>query len=316
MIAPLMLVAHLETAAAGFTQPVQAQSGLHLLVVTGLSGEPVYAKRFHDVAGTLVDAARSRWGVEDSSRIYLAEDPAADPKRITGRATKEGVEAAFAALRRRAAPGDVVLIVLIGHGAQQGGESRLSLPGPDVTAVDFAALLGGLERQTVVFVNAASASGDFVPVLSGPNRVVITATKSAFERNATTFAEHFVRGLVSGDADKDKDGRISVLEAFAYARQEVARAYQSANRLQTEHPQLSDSLLARTVAFGLEAEPGSSDPRVAALQAQRRQLEVQIAELRRRKPSLDSTAYARELERLLVALAEKTAAIRAAREKP
>jgi hypothetical protein len=41
-------------------------------------------------------------------------------------------------------------------------------------------------------------------------------------------------------------------------------------------------------------------------------LEGQVDALRRRKATMDSTAYARELERLLLEIAEKTAAIRAA----
>jgi hypothetical protein len=55
----------------------------------------------------------------------------------------------------------------------------------------------------------------------------------------------------------------------------------------------------------------TADPAVAALRAERRRLESEIAALRGRKASLDSTAYATELERLLVALAETSQKIRA-----
>ena len=103
---------------------------------------------------------------------------------------------------------------------------------------------------------------------------------------------------------------MSVLEAFAYARKEVARQYEGANKLQTEHAVLSDSILAQTVAFG--GEPASRDPRVAALVAERRALEDSLAALRARKAQMDSTAYAAELERILVGIAEKTQAIRGA----
>jgi hypothetical protein len=78
----------------------------------------------------------------------------------------------------------------------------------------------------------------------------------------------------------------------------------------TEHAQLSDSTLARGVAFGTAPLP--TDPRVAALYAERQALEGQVAALRRKKGTLDSLAYERELERLLLELASKTAAIRAA----
>jgi hypothetical protein len=60
------------------------------------------------------------------------------------------------------------------------------------------------------------------------------------------------------------------------------------------------------------AAVASSDPRVAALAAQKAALERQVADLRARKAGMDSTAYERELERLLLALAEKTQELRAA----
>ena len=288
----------------------QAAPATHVLLVTGLSGEPRFATAFHAAASSIFDAAKSRWGVADSSLIYLAEDPAGDPGRIRGRATRENVAAAFAALARRSAPGDVVLVVLIGHGSGQGPDSRLSLPGPDPSAAEFAGWLRPLEGRTVALVNASSGSGDFAAVLAGPGRVIVTATKSAFERNEITFADQFARGLTGDAADADKDGRVTLLEAFAWARREVARGYESRNLLATEHAQLSDSALAGTIAFGLAARP--ADPRIAALMDERRALEAQVDALRRRKGTMDSTAYEGELERLLLAIAEKTAAIRAA----
>jgi hypothetical protein len=290
----------------------QSSGATRVLIVTGLSGEPRFATSFHAAASALYDAAKGRWAVPDSNLIYLAEDPGQDPGRIRARATRENLAAAFAELTRRSAPGDVVLVLLLGHGAGEGPDSRLSLPGPDATAADFAGWLRPLSGggRIAVLVNAASGSGDFLAALADSDRVVITATKSAFERNETTFAAPFARGLSSGEADADKDGRVTLLEAFQFAKREVMRGYESRNLLQTEHPQLSDSALARTIAFGTEPVP--SDPRVAALYAERRALEGQVDALRRKKGTLDSLAYERELERLLLEIAGKTAAIRAA----
>jgi hypothetical protein len=189
----------------------------------------------------------------------------------------------------------------------------MNLPGPDASAADFATWLAPLAGRTVVLVNATSGSGDFQGALAGPDRVVITATKSSAERNETTFADHFARALVSETGDADRDGRVTVMEAFAYAQKEVARGYQSRNLLQTEHAQLGDSALARTVGFGIQAL--SSDPRIASLETERRALTAQVDALRRRKGVMDSTAYERELERLLVEIATKTAEIRAAEAK-
>ncbi len=86
------------------------------------------------------------------------------------------------------------------------------------------------------------------------------------------------------------------------------------NRMLTEHAVLSDSVLARTVAFG--GAQASTDPKVMALVAERQALESQVATLRSRKASMETKAYEDELERLLLSIAEKSAAIRAAGGKP
>jgi hypothetical protein len=250
--------------------------------------------------------------VSDSSLIVLAEDSVG--VRRARRATRDEIARSFARLSQRVAPGDVLLVFLEGHGSGEGAGSRVSLPGPDATAADFAGWLAGFTRQSVVFVNAASGSGDFVGVLARPGRIVVTSTRTGMERNETTFAAPFVRGLTGTEADADKDGRVSVLEAFAFAKKEVERAYEADNRMLTEHAVLSDTALARTVAFG-GARP-SADPRVAALVAERQALESQVAALRARKDSLDGATYERELERLLLLIAEKSQAIRAGSAAP
>lgn len=294
--------------------PSASAQQTHVLIITGLSIEPQYKAAFLKTAATLADSARSRWKVADSSLIVLGEDPADDPKHIKGKSTKEEVASAFLRLSKRVAAGDVLLVFLNGHGAGEGPTSRVNLPGPDPTAAEYAAWLSGFARQTVVFVNAASGSGDFLPVLAGRGRVVVTATKTGIERNETVFAAPFVRGLTGTEADADKDGRVSVFEAFDFAKKEVARAYELDKKMLTEHAILSDTILARRVSFG--APVGATDPKIAALVAERQALESQVADLRAKKATTDSTAYAAQLEKLLLELAEKSQAIRAAGGKP
>lgn len=286
----------------------------HVLIITGLGGEPAYRTAFAEVARRLHDVAATRWRVPAAQITALVEDPTRDPQRFRGRSSKDAVAAAFLAMAGRVKPGDLVFVFLHGHGSGVGPEATVNLAGPDPTAADYATYLSGFTQQTIVFVNAASASGDFTRVLAGPRRVVLTSTKSSVERNETQFAGHFVRGLESLEADGNKDGRVSVLEAFDYARRETEKAYEAANKLLTEHALLSDSTLAATVAFGARAT--SSDPRVAALIAERTALEEQVTALRARKSTMTEAAYDAELERLLVAIAEKTRAIRAAGGTP
>jgi hypothetical protein len=161
---------------------------------------------------------------------------------------------------------------------------------------------------------------------------VITATKSSFERNESVFAKHFVVALTSDGADIDKDGRVSLLEAFRYAVTETKRYYDDQGRLQTEHAQLdddgdkkgtadidlrvagADGALARRIFLGggtYASAQGANDPRLAALYKERFVLEGRVEELKKRKPTLSADAYDDALENLLVELAMKSKEIRA-----
>jgi hypothetical protein len=288
----------------------QAGGAMHVLLITGLSGEPRFAKAFATAAAAIDDAARTQWHVADTNLVYLSEDPAADARRMTGKATKVTIADAFDTLARRVHPGDVVLIFLVGHGSGELAESAVNVSGPRPTAADYARWLAPLNRASVVFVNAATGSGDFAKVLAGPNRVIVTATKTAIEKNESIFAGYFAAGLTGTEADADKDGRVSVVEAFNYARTQVTKAYEATNRLQTEHAVLADSSgIAARIAFGGDAT--SADPRVTALIGERRVLEASVDSLRQIKAGMDSTVYANALERILLQIAAKTQAIKA-----
>jgi hypothetical protein len=306
-----------------------AEGQTHLVIVSGLGGEKKYSTAFNDIASHLADAAATRWGIPDADDIWLGEDSvAANRPHYRGQATKVNVEQTLTKLAARAGPGDQVVLVLIGHGSGEGEETKISIPGPDLSARDFAQLLARFPTQKVAFINLTSASGDMLPVISGPNRVVITATKSGFERNESQFARFFVDALSKDGADVDKDGRVSLLEAFRYATVETKRVYENETKLQTEHAQFDDmgmklgvadpdgrekqGLLARRFFLdGGVSRVGASDPQLAALYKDKFALEDQIDALRTKKSTMTADAYDDTLEGLLVNLARKAQAIRA-----
>lgn len=308
-----MLPAMLGVAAAIPVSRANAQQ-THMLIITGLAGEPQYAKTFKETSATLRDVAKQKWGVADSSLIVLGEDPALDPTHINFKSTREEIAHAFLTLSKRVHAGDILFVFLNGHGSGEGPGSRVNLPGADATAADYNTYLSGFTAQKVVFVVAGSGGGDFLQVLAAPNRVIVSATRTALERNESMFAQPFVKGLSTAEADADKDGRVSVIEAFNYAKKEVARAYEADKRMLTEHAALSDTALAKSIAFGGAA--ASTNPRVVALVAERAALEAQVATLRGRKASMQAAAYEDALEKLLVAIAEKSAEIRKAGGTP
>ena len=309
--------------------PAFAQ-GSHVLVIVGLGGDHENAERFHRWASAIVDVAKDRYALPPASIVYLGEDPARDPARISGRSTREAVDAAVTRLAAQARPGDRVFIVLIGHGASATGEARFNLPGPDLAAADFARLAARFGAQQLVFVNTASASGGFIAALSGKDRTVIAATRTDGERNQTRYGEFFAEALSQDDADMDKDGRVSMLEAFTWARRRVVESYERDGQLLTEHAVLDDDgdgkatdepgqpggdgTVARTLflsAGSSQPVPGAdADPELRALAEKRQALEDRIAGLKAAKEQTDPAQYAGELEKLLIELARTNAAIK------
>jgi len=296
---------------------VCAQS-THLLIVVGLAGDPEHGELFKKWGTTLADTATQKLGVA-KDYVTLLTDAAA---------TRDGVVKAFGALAAAEAD-DTVVIVLFGHGTYANKTAKFNLTGPDMTPQDFEPLLARLKSKRVVFVNTASASAPFVEALSGPGRVVVAATRTGGEMFATLFGGPFVEAFSNESADSDHDGKISILEAFDYARKTVAASYQREGLLPTEHAILDDNGDKEgSIEPGREAKDGQSaavlaigslrqqalpaDEKVRALYAERSQIERRIEALKLLKSGMDPAKYESELEKLATDLALKTRQIRAA----
>jgi hypothetical protein len=265
--------------------------------------------------------------VDDSLITVLAERTARDPRMIRDRSTRDALKAAIERVAAQAQPNERFLFIYIGHGSAQSGRPQLALVGPDIGAAELTTLLSTVRAGTIGVILAASASGDFVKPLSGQGRVIISATKSGAEQNESLFAEHFVTALGSDAADADKDQRVSLLELFSYTRREVARIYETSNRLLTEHailddngdgvgrsdasPSAADGALASRVAISrIGTVAATNDPRAAPYMRRREDLQRQIDSLRTRRDRLSAAEYDRRLEELVVELAQVNRALR------
>jgi hypothetical protein len=287
--------------------PVLAQQ-THLLVITGVSGDEEHAKKFQQWATTFIDTAKKKDAVPESNITFLSERGA----------TKAAVEKAFADIGAKAKANDELFVLLIGHGSFDGTTAAFNLMGPDLTADDYARLLAKFSAQRVAFVNTASASGAFLKPLAGPGRVIVTATKTGGERNEPDFPQYFIAAFGDDAADRDRNGHVSVGEAFEYAKAKVVEAFQKKGLLLTEHATLDDSgegQLASAMFLGggqgrSALQVDTNDPELKALADQRDALDRQITDLRTRKATMDPAKYDADMEKLLTALAVKTKEIR------
>jgi len=304
----------------------------HVLVISGIGGEAEYSRLFNVWSLKLLDALEHELGVPKARLTYLAAGPQTDAARIDATSRKENILESINKIGSRANKGDVVALFLIGHGSMREATPLFNLPGPDISAAELAKALEPLGEQRVLVVNTSPSSGPFLPLLSGSDRIVITATQSGAENNHTVFASYLAAALASDAADNDKDKRISVLEAFEYARKEVERDYQSDRRLLTEHALLdddgdgrgtlqpatehTDGALARiTYLQSPRARPGENESvrlELTRLRTRSDELAQQLEMLRHEKDRMEPEIYDHRLEELLVELTLNRRALQAA----
>lgn len=291
----------------------------HLLIVIGIGGTESYNQQFARVASNLKQSALAA-GIARENIILLSAPPAVDEDPGHRLSEKATIAQSLREISAKAAAEDRVFVVLIGHGNPRGDSAVFNLPGPDISADDLAAALDVLGERTTIIINTASASGPFIKSLSRPNRVVITATSSGREYHAPLFGGYFVAAFGAPGADRDKDERISMLEAFDYARHEVERNFASEKRLPTEHALLDDNgdgdgspdpgefnadgALAQRIYLQppWSLASGASTELLEMLQ-RKQTLEQSISELKQQRERMARKQYYVELETLLLDLA-------------
>jgi hypothetical protein len=280
------------------------------LIVSGLGGEPEYEQRF------------SGWA-KDLDKIVRTEANAKVDTLTGPEATKVNIEAKLRAIASASKAGDSLVVMLIGHGSYDESNYKFNIPGPDISATELATLLDKIPAQQLI-VDMTSSSGGSIPLLQNPKakRVIVTATKSGTEKNATVFARYWVEAMRDPAADTDKNEIITALEAFRYAEQKTAKFFDDQKRLATEHALIEDTgkgdgvkapapengqgMIAGRFAL---VHMGSAaalikDPAKQQLLKHKEELEQSIDELKYKKASMALPDYRRQLQVFLVDLAK------------
>lgn len=301
-------------------------SDKYAVIITGAAASEDIRLRFRSWSVDLYDSLIDDYGYS-SDQVNLLLDDGENVgnarQRVSGSSTIVDVENTFRSLRPRMSDGDQLTIFLIGHGSGTFGDAKFNNVGPDMTGSDLATMLEGFHGQDIVVFNTTSASFEFSRELSAMGRVVVSATRSPAERYDPVFAGFLIEGLRGHRADLDRNGRVSVLEAFNYASGRVAEWYREQGRLPTEHAVLDDSgdglfsrepggmqsdgMLAEIAYFdviGLADE--KSSPAALQIKAEMQALERDIFLLRNQKQNYLEDDYWNRLEALLIELAVRT----------
>jgi hypothetical protein len=281
----------------------QVRAATFYVTVAGLGGEPDYEQRFTANANDLDKVFKSIAGAHVIT--------------LTGKDST-----AMDSVARDAKPDDDLVLTLIGHGSFDGTEYKFNMVGPDVSAAELAAMCDKVPAKRQLIVDTTSASGGAVAALQRAGRAVIVATKNGTEKNATVFARYWVEALQDPEADTDKSGSVSAMEAFTYADRKTADFYTSQKRLATEHAQFEDTgkgeAVRLTTMEGREgallrtftvlrlgaAQAAMNDPAKRDLMTKKEALEQKIDELKYDKAAMEPGEYKKELTAALLDLAK------------
>ncbi len=292
-----------------------AEERATVIVVAGAPGEEDYEKVFAQQLET--------WGKVTTQAGVKAVMIGGEAAGATS--DRERLKQALAA-ETPAGPGELWL-VLIGHGTFDGKEAKFNLRGQDLTAGELADWLKPFRRPLAI-IDTASASAPFLIKLAGAGRVVISSTRSGNEQNYARFGKFFAEAMADPRSDLDKDGQVSLLEAFLSGSQRTTEFYKTEGRLATEHALIDDNgdglgtpaEWFRGVRATKQAKDGATLDGARAHQfhlvrsaaeqqlspegrARRDALELKIARLRETKAKLTEVKYYEELERLMLELA-------------
>jgi hypothetical protein len=291
------------------------------VVITGASAGQAYAEKYDRWRTSFVATLTRTFKYPEEHVSVLAEHEGEGVLR----ATRDNVRRVFSGLRVRTTADDLLLVVLIGHGTTgEGEEAKFNLVGPDLTASEWAGILK-LVPARLVFVNTSGGSFPFLRHLTGPGRVVVTATDTPAQQFETVFPEFFLRAFEDRAADEDKNGRVSVWEAFSFASAAVKRWFDQHGQLPTERPLLDDNgdgvgreaqlpgadgTLARSVYLSPGAQAAGDPQLVSRLATLQRELDDVRA---RKAASRTPDQFDGDIERLLVEIARVSRQLNEAR---
>jgi hypothetical protein len=292
LLHPLMKFA--LAALAGVLPAGASLAATQVLVIAGRGGEAQFDTRFGQWSQKVATASTSATG--DANKVVRLAGP---------EAKLSAVQAALKSAAETLRAGDQFVLVLMGHGSHDGSEYRYMLWGNDITGTDLGAMLDAIPSTVQqLVINGTSASGAVVEKWTRPNRVVITATKSAGERNAPKFAGFWADALASNEADRDKDGNLTAQEAYDYATRKVADAYKADASMVTEHARISGTDPGRFVVARLGAAAlFASDAQLIAMRNEQGVMESRLAELRAQKAQWSQDEYFNRIEPVLVDMA-------------
>ena len=240
----IMIVLYLglmiEAVTMGAKSPIPTQNtNIYAVIVSGINKDPNEQQAKDRAITTL--------------RHFLIHNAGIEPNRLgilVGRHTPvhkdaklsmaENIKKQLDTFAAATGPADRFIFYYVGQANIVADKLRLNLPGTDITHEQLAAWIEGIKASSMLIVLDCPGAALAAKALAGKDRIIIGACTDE-QRYSTQFSQYFIPALADLQSDSNRDGEVSVLEAFTVAAKQLDDSYRCQNLLQTETPILEDN---------------------------------------------------------------------------
>ena len=217
----------------------------HVLIIGGAAGEKSFYDAFWSATSRFHQLLIDEYGYTPEQITFLFEDMGMSEESgiVDTESKREQVLAAFAELAETVQPSDRFLLLMLGHASRTGrGDLKFNLRGRDITESEYVRLINTIPAERQILIFGFPYSGKLVPQLSKPGRIILTSSSpnEGYSLQAG-FGNVFVDAFSSAANDTDRNGDISLLEAFLSLQTRTKAFYEQEGTVQSEHPHLDDN---------------------------------------------------------------------------
>jgi len=238
------------------------------IIIVGLPGDEDHVSQFATATRAWREWLTKQLGFAEN-HVVVCQGAVADESSKTQAATRDAIAQQCETLSAQLKPEDGLWLFVLGHGDFDGTAAHVHLPGPDPDAADFAEWLAPFQCREQILWLTHCCAGYWLPRLSRPGRIVVTATTADAEVNETEFpyALATVAGRAPQELDLNSDQCVTFEELLAAIDAETRRRFESNQRLPTEHAQLDDNGDVKGTELGTDPDADRPpDPLAANIQ--------------------------------------------------
>ena len=234
----LALLVAVSVPGPGTTKAAADTSQTYVMLVGGLNGDP---EQLRDKAQSITRLHRyfSETAGVPAANLTVWTAPESLAHHLGATSTRDALRAHVEALSKRIGPGDDLVFYYVGQANIVKEQLRLNLPGPDLTHEEVAEALAPMQAARMLIVLDCPGAGLATKALRGPNRIFIAGARSD-QPHSTRFSQFFSVALGDAGSDLDSDGKVSLLEAFQIAAQNIDAIYRDQRLMKNETPLLED----------------------------------------------------------------------------